>query len=197
MRAILWGLIGIASSAGCASTIELELVTLSPATIVAAQRADAPVVAVVVPVAPVVVPVVSRARVEGSTIALNEKIQFTAQSAKLAPASYAVLDDVAKLLNARPDITRVEIRGHTAHMGRAKRSYKLSIERAASVRDYLIKKGIAERRLIAKGLGASVPVADNSSEVGREQNRRVELLIRSSPKNSQTDEVALAEGAKQ
>lgn len=184
---------GIAFSAGCASTIELELVTLTPATIIAAERAQPPAEVVAAPAVVVPAPPVARevVKVDGDQIALEEKIQFTAQSAKLSPASYALLDEVAKLLHARTDIQRVEIRGHTAHMGRAKRSFKLSIERASAVREYLIKKGIAERRLIAKGLGASIPVAENSSEVGREKNRRVELLIRASPK------VALAEGAKQ
>ena len=70
---------------------------------------------------------------------------------------------------------RFQVAGHTDSKGKDDYNMKLSQERAEAVRNYLISKGIAAERLTAKGYGETKPVADNATEEGRTQNRRVEL----------------------
>jgi OOP family OmpA-OmpF porin len=70
---------------------------------------------------------------------------------------------------------RVEVAGHTDSRGNDSYNLKLSQRRAESVRDYLISMGIESSRLTARGYGESQPVATNSTEGGRAQNRRVVL----------------------
>ena len=73
---------------------------------------------------------------------------------------------------------KIEVRGHTDNVGDSKSNLALSTDRAFSVRDLLISKGIEEKRLLNfKGYGASVPVADNATEAGRIKNRRTEFVI--------------------
>ena len=107
---------------------------------------------------------------------LSDKLFFAWNRANLRPASHATLDDVVKALNDHPTI-RVRIEGHTDTSGNAAHNQKLSQRRAESVRDYLIKNGIAADRLEAKGFGPSVALESNETAVGRETNRRVEFVI--------------------
>jgi outer membrane protein OmpA-like peptidoglycan-associated protein len=86
------------------------------------------------------------------------------------------LDQVVQLLKDNPTI-RVQIGGHTDNVGKPVENLKLSNDRARSVTNYLISKGIDAKRLVAKGFGDTVPVADNSSDIGRAKNRRTELKI--------------------
>ena len=88
------------------------------------------------------------------------------------------LDEVAEALADHPKIT-VRIEGHTDSRGSNKFNMKLSDDRAKSVRDYLIGKGIDGARMDARGYGEDVPIADNRSDAGRAQNRRVEFVITS------------------
>ena len=118
-----------------------------------------------------------KVKVEQDTIEISEKVQFETDSAILKPESEKLLDEVAKAMSDNPDITKVEIQGHTD--SRASDSYnrRLSRERALSVRSYLISKGIQGGRLTAKGYGEEQPVAENDTEEGRYQNRRVVFKI--------------------
>lgn len=75
------------------------------------------------------------------------------------------------------DQLRIEIQAYTDSMGEAAYNQTLSEQRANSVRDYMIGKGIAANRMEAKGYGESRPVADNGTRDGRAENRRVELKI--------------------
>jgi outer membrane protein OmpA-like peptidoglycan-associated protein len=90
------------------------------------------------------------------------------------PQSFGLLDDVARVLNAHPEISIV-IEGHTDDTGNAQRNREVSQARAEAVRDYLIKKGVAPRRLQAKGYGPDRPIAPNATAPGRAKNRRVEF----------------------
>ena len=72
---------------------------------------------------------------------------------------------------------KIEIAGHTDNVGNDADNLKLSQQRADAIRQYLIKKGIQPPRVIAKGYGASQPVADNSTDEGRRRNRRTEVKI--------------------
>jgi len=105
-----------------------------------------------------------------------ENVFFTTAKYDLRPESYPELDKAVKFLNDNPRL-KVEIAGHTDSRGSAWRNKKLSHNRTKSVRKYLISKGIAPERLIAKGYGESDPVATNKTKEGRQLNRRVEFRI--------------------
>ena len=102
-------------------------------------------------------------------------ILFDTDSAHLRPESLPTLDEVVRLLSSEPSWSLV-IEGHTDSTGTAAHNQTLSEQRARSVRDYLTGKGIAAAHLTTAGLGQSKPVADNATELGRAQNRRVELV---------------------
>lgn len=102
-------------------------------------------------------------------------IYFDFNSAVIKPESYPVLDDAARVLNAKPTM-RVEISGHTDSVGSDSYNQKLSFQRANAVRDYLITyHKIDPSRLIAVGYGETQPVADNRTKSGRDLNRRIEF----------------------
>jgi len=103
-----------------------------------------------------------------------EGCNFETGKAILQPEAYEVLDELVAYLN-RKDDERVELGGHTDNVGSAASNLKLSLDRANTVRDYLISKGIDQSRLVAKGYGMTQPIADNKTEEGRAQNRRTEV----------------------
>ncbi len=107
--------------------------------------------------------------------ALLYGIEFDTDSARLRPKSRAVLDDVAKALSAHPD-WKLSIEGHTDSTGTAEHNQKLSEQRAAAVSAYLAAHGVTASRLSSDGFGASQPIADNSTALGRARNRRVEIV---------------------
>jgi outer membrane protein OmpA-like peptidoglycan-associated protein len=72
---------------------------------------------------------------------------------------------------------RLEVEGHTDSVGGDAYNQQLSEQRGASVRDYLTQEGMAAGSVTAKGFGKSQPVASNDTAAGRQQNRRVELVI--------------------
>jgi outer membrane protein OmpA-like peptidoglycan-associated protein len=112
----------------------------------------------------------------GKTYTLNN-IYYNTNSADLDPSSAVVINEFAEFLKSNPSL-KIEVRGHTDNVGDQKSNLALSTDRAFSVRDLLIAKGIEEKRLINfKGYGASVPVADNATEAGRAKNRRTEFVI--------------------
>ena len=86
-----------------------------------------------------------------------------------------ILDGVAQSLVNYPLKDDLEVHGHTSSEGSNAYNMKLSQKRSQSVANYLASKGVSNR-LIARGYGESQPVADNSTEQGKEQNRRVELI---------------------
>jgi OOP family OmpA-OmpF porin len=103
-----------------------------------------------------------------------EGVNFETNSARLQSSSTAVLDRVAEGLKANSE-ARVEIGGHTDSRGNDAYNMKLSRDRANSVRDYLVSKGVSKSQLETKGYGESKPIADNKTESGQAVNRRVEL----------------------
>lgn len=113
---------------------------------------------------------------EGS-IDLAEKIQFKVGSPELLPASAGLLDQVARLLLAHREITKVRIDGHTDSVGNNGKNLALSQARAESVRAYLARRGVDADRMAAKGFGETRPVGDNRTAAGRDRNRRVEITI--------------------
>jgi len=103
-----------------------------------------------------------------------EGVEFDFDKATLRPEAAAILDKTAASL-ADWQNANIEVAGHTDSKGSDEYNMKLSQDRAEAVRNYLISKGIAAERLTAKGYGETKPVADNATEEGRAQNRRVEL----------------------
>ncbi len=103
-----------------------------------------------------------------------EGVEFDFDKATLRPASDATLDDVAASLRDWPEI-RVEIGGYTDSKGRDAYNLALSNRRAASVKAYLVSKGVSASRLESVGHGEADPIADNTTDAGRQKNRRVEL----------------------
>src|SRR6266567_1652692 len=101
-------------------------------------------------------------------------VNFETGRSVLTRDSYLVLDAVAASLVANPEI-RIEVGGYTDSTGTKFSNLRLSQARAAAVRFYLARKGVAPVRMVAKGYGASGYVAPNSTAAGRAQNRRVEL----------------------
>jgi outer membrane protein OmpA-like peptidoglycan-associated protein len=110
-----------------------------------------------------------------STFVFNN-IQFATGSFQLLPISLVELDRLLLVLQENPTL-KIQISGHTDNVGRPDDNLKLSDNRAKSVADYLISKGIAANRLSWKGFGATQPIADNTTETGRAKNRRTAFTI--------------------
>jgi outer membrane protein OmpA-like peptidoglycan-associated protein len=108
---------------------------------------------------------------------ITQKIQFRTGSGVILPESYPILQEVAQVLKDYPDV-KLRIEGHTDDVGGDKANLKLSKWRAAEVYLYLIRKtGVARSRLVFEGYGKNKPLGPNTSEAGREANRRVEFVI--------------------
>ena len=103
-------------------------------------------------------------------------IRFSAGAPTLDANAKANLDVVADWLKGDPSI-KLEIAGHTDSTGDPNYNMKLSERRAAVVVDYLKSRGVSDSQLYAKGYGPNKPIADNSTEEGREANRRVEFMV--------------------
>jgi outer membrane protein OmpA-like peptidoglycan-associated protein len=103
-------------------------------------------------------------------------VNFAFDKSDLLPESYPVLDKAVKLLNDKPDV-KVEIGGYTDYIGTEAYNQELSVQRAQTVKDYLVSQGIAANRLTAVGYGKFNPVKDNRTEEGRAMNRRIVFKI--------------------
>lgn len=103
-------------------------------------------------------------------------ISFDVGRADIKPNFRPVLDRFAQTLNANPT-TSVRIIGHTDSTGSDAVNNPLSVNRAASARNYLADRGVASSRIVIDGRGSHEPLADNGSEAGRAKNRRVEIFV--------------------
>jgi len=111
----------------------------------------------------------------GTTFTLDNVFFDTGKSI-LKPESFVELDELLNYMSQQKT-TLIEISGHTDNVGSADANQKLSQDRAASVKSYLVKKGISASRVEAKGYGDTSPIAENTDEAGRKQNRRTEVKI--------------------
>jgi OmpA-OmpF porin, OOP family len=112
---------------------------------------------------------------EGSMAILNN-IFFDLDKFDLKPKSIPELQKIIRFMKENPQV-RVEVSGHTDNSGQASYNKQLSEKRALSVYDYLLQKGVDKNRLLPKGYGSEKPIATNESEIGRQQNRRIEFKI--------------------
>lgn len=111
----------------------------------------------------------------GETFVLRN-VFFDFDQSVLKKESYVELDKLVDYLNQTKSI-KIELGGHTDNQGSAEYNEKLSLDRAKTVYDYLISKGISAERLTFKGYGMSKPIASNDTEEGRGENRRTEFKI--------------------
>ncbi len=103
-----------------------------------------------------------------------EGIIFELSKATLTAESKVVLDNIAEMLKANPDIA-IQINGYTDNTGNANANRRMSLNRAKEVAAYLVSKGVESRRLMPQGFGPANPIASNKTEEGRAKNRRVEF----------------------
>ena len=115
--------------------------------------------------------------VEDGAVQILEKIQFETDSAVIRPESYHVVDAVAATLIGWPNIELVEIQGHADERGDDNYNIRLTNDRAASVLEALVQRGVERRRLRSAGYGERCPLDPRSTPSAWEQNRRVEFKI--------------------
>jgi len=161
----VWGaLIGAASGAVLCGL--LGHVFLDPAEEVHVPRPPPPMLAEVEPAAP---PISKRIVLRG--------VNFDFNSSDLRSDSLPVLDQAVTLLKENPGVD-VVVEGYTDGIGSEEYNQALSVKRAEAVYRYLVNQGVTPERLRVEGFGKSHPVASNDTEVGRAQNRRVELKVK-------------------
>ncbi|WP_460941461.1 OmpA family protein [Parahaliea aestuarii] len=103
-------------------------------------------------------------------------ITFQTDSYNLRSDFYPVLNSVGEVLAKYADTT-LRVTGHTDSTGSRAYNQTLSERRAGSVADYLVTRNVTRSRMLVQGMGPDQPIADNGSDAGRAQNRRVELYI--------------------
>jgi outer membrane protein OmpA-like peptidoglycan-associated protein len=114
---------------------------------------------------------------ETRKVELREQVQFDLGKATIRPESAALLDEIANVLRAHPEVKKVQVEGHTDSTGGQAVNQRLSRQRAAAVVRALTERGIEPERLSSRGFGPSRPIAPNDTPEGRQQNRRVEIQI--------------------
>ncbi|HEX7670017.1 MAG TPA: OmpA family protein, partial [Polyangiaceae bacterium] len=118
------------------------------------------------------------AHIEQGQIRIIEQVQFKTASDVILPASDGVLNAVLQVMKDHGEITKISVEGHTDNRGAAAYNKKLSERRAASVVRWLTGHGIDAKRLASAGFGMEKPLDENSTDEGRQRNRRVEFHIR-------------------
>lgn len=127
------------------------------------------------------------ARIPGTTVErvgedtlmvhFDSDVLFDVGSSVLDPSGRSTLEDVADVINDYPK-TAVVVQGHTDSTGSEEANQYLSERRAGTVEGYLVNRGVEPGRMTSLGYGESYPVASNSSSSGRQQNRRVDVLLK-------------------
>lgn len=103
-----------------------------------------------------------------------EGVNFESGKASITTDSYVSLMKVVDIMEAFPETT-FEIVGHTDNVGRPEKNKQLSADRAESVKNFLVEKGVSESRMVTRGVGDSEPIAANTTAEGRAKNRRIEF----------------------
>ena len=117
--------------------------------------------------------------VKGDSVQIPGQIEFDTGSAnfKAGGGSDAVVDQLKIFLDQNPKITKLRIEGHTDNVGTADANLSLSGQRALTVKNAAIAKGVVKTRLLAVGFGQTKPIGDNTTDEGRAKNRRTEFRI--------------------
>jgi outer membrane protein OmpA-like peptidoglycan-associated protein len=112
----------------------------------------------------------------GWVLTLRNELLFDSGSASLKPGAQRVVDNLAQLMRRQPD-RDIAIEGFTDSAGSIEANRKLSQGRAAAVKSALVARGIDPGRIDSRGYGPAFPVASNDTSIGRQLNRRVEIVI--------------------
>jgi outer membrane protein OmpA-like peptidoglycan-associated protein len=118
-----------------------------------------------------------RVDVEKGQIYILDRVEFATGKDVILESSTPILEEVGRTLAVNPQMKVIRVEGHTDNKGKAKKNLDLSKRRARSVARWLSEHGVEAVRLEAYGCGQSRPIAPNTSEAGRQQNRRVEFHI--------------------
>ncbi len=116
----------------------------------------------------------------GMVITLSGNVLFETNKSKLFPGAQVKLNDVVKALTQQDPDSQIVVEGHADSQGDDQHNLELSQARAEAVREYMIERGMAADRIVAKGYGETRPIADNGSAEGRANNRRVEIVVQGS-----------------
>lgn len=119
---------------------------------------------------------VSRTADNQLKIEIPSDISFDSGRDDIKPALRPVLDKFAVTLKQNPD-SMVKIIGHTDSSGSESANMRLSVNRAAATRNYIVNRGVDGRRVLIEGRGSREPIADNNTAAGRSMNRRVEIFV--------------------
>ena len=117
----------------------------------------------------------TRSTARGLIVNMNDVLFDTAKYT-LRPAAREKLAKISGILLAHPSL-KIQVEGHTDSVGGEEYNQRLSEQRAATVRDFLVQNGISMNNVSAVGFGKTRPVATNDTAAGRQQNRRVELVV--------------------
>jgi OOP family OmpA-OmpF porin len=117
--------------------------------------------------------------VKGDSVQIPGQIEFDTGKAtfKAGGGSEAVVDQLKIFLDQNPKVTKLRIEGHTDNAGTPELNQTLSGQRALTVKNAAIAKGVKKERLLAVGFGQNKPIGDNTTEEGRAKNRRTEFRI--------------------
>ncbi|WP_443937030.1 OmpA family protein [Pedobacter sp. MW01-1-1] len=121
---------------------------------------------------------------EGIIVKFDNGILFDINKAVLKDAAKSNIQSLAASLNQYPD-TDIKVIGHTDSTGTLQLNMNLSEKRASAVKAYAVSQGVPASRLVTIGKGPNEPIADNKTEAGRAENRRVEIVIVASEKLKQ------------
>ncbi len=119
----------------------------------------------------------SKAELKQERIEIRESVYFETNQAVIKAESFPLLDEIADILQAHPELTKIRIEGHTDSRGKNSDNLTLSQNRANAVRDYLVSKGVAVGRLESIGYGETKPLVKAENEAAWSQNRRVDFFV--------------------
>ena len=119
----------------------------------------------------------SQVEVTAERIDIRDSVYFDTAKATIQSRSFGLLDNVASVLQDHPELKKVRIEGHTDSRGGADYNKKLSDDRARSVKEYLIGKGVDAGRLESIGYGEERPLDDRNVAEAWEKNRRVDFFV--------------------
>lgn len=122
-------------------------------------------------------PAAKQVSVRDNSVSLEDTVQFSYNKAGVLEDAISTLENIAQTLKDNTHVSKVRIDGHASEEGSTQHNRTLSSARARAVQAFLVARGVSRRRLSTKAFGESSPVADNDTESGREQNRRVEFKI--------------------
>ena len=118
-------------------------------------------------------------RTERGLVLTLSDVLFDTNESELKPGAFPTIERLANFLNERTE-QRIRVEGHTDARGDAQYNMSLSQRRAESVKAALVNQGVDPARVVAEGRGEDFPVASNDSSAGRQQNRRVEIVVQDS-----------------